>query len=306
MMEVEASQFVPRPMDSPRGASVSHGADVDHPFASFGGDAQMGAHDMAVRGDNEDGASDHALLDPDMVLDTRSHSARGTDAAGIQPEPGALDSQRIHGADGCPSQEDLGAASPSMSRGAAGQVPAHCVWKGDVHTQLRDVLLHALASARPDLTDELGSSGISFDAPKRAILIKKAQFILYLCRFGAQPSQEHLVSLRLIELLSAVTSVGSLAELHAPCTALLLSGEWSKRAAAVGLKPDGVDVHVPSAPPPIMLSPTMRSKQRSPNTNGAAHRTVGGSPYGREPAQPLTENGLDVGDGGYALDMSLI
>lgn len=127
-MEVEASQFVPRPMDSPHGAGVSHGADVDHPFASFGGDAQMGAHDMAVRGDNEDGASDHALLDPDMVLETRSHSARGTDAAGIPPEQGALDTQRIHGADECPSQEGLGAASPDMSRGAAVLAPAHCVW----------------------------------------------------------------------------------------------------------------------------------------------------------------------------------
>ena len=128
MMEVQASQFVPRPMDSPRGASVSHGADVDHPFASFGGDAQMGVHDMAVRGDNENGASDHALLDTDMVLETRSHSARGNDAAGIQPEPGVLDTQRIHGADDCPSQEDLGAASPDMSRCATAKASAHCVW----------------------------------------------------------------------------------------------------------------------------------------------------------------------------------
>lgn len=117
--------------------------------------------------------------------------------------------------------------------------------------------------------------------------------------------QEHLVSLRLIELLSAVMSVGSLGELHAPCRALLLSGEWAKRAQAVGMKPDGVDTQAPAPPPPIMLSPTMRSKKRSSNTNGAAHSTMGGRPYGRESARPLTENGLDVGDG-YALDMSLI
>lgn len=128
MMEVEASQFLPRPMDSPRGASVSHGADVDHPFASLGGDAQMGAHDMAVRGDNEDGASDHALLDPDMALETRSHSARGNDVAEIQPERGALGTQRIHGADDGPSQEGLGAVSPDLSGGAAVQPSAHCVW----------------------------------------------------------------------------------------------------------------------------------------------------------------------------------
>jgi len=119
--------------------------------------------------------------------------------------------------------------------------------------------------------------------------------------------QEQLVSLRLVELLSAVTSVGSLADLHAPCRSLLLSGEWAKRAQAVGMKPDGVtDVQPPAAQPPVLLSPAMRSKKRSSNTNGAAHSTVVGGLYGRESGQPLVENGLGVSDGGYALDMSLI
>lgn len=147
MMEVQANQFVPRPMDSPRGASVSHGADVDHPFASLGGDAQMGAHDIAVRGDNEDGASDHALLDPDMVLETRSHSARGNDVAELQPERGVLGARRIHGAEDRPPQQGLGAVSPDMSGGAASQPSAHCVWVRDLNCGTALILRCACVAA---------------------------------------------------------------------------------------------------------------------------------------------------------------
>lgn len=117
--------------------------------------------------------------------------------------------------------------------------------------------------------------------------------------------QEQLVSLRLVELLSAVMSVGSLSELHAPCRTLLLSGQWLKRAQAVGLKPDGVSEALPSAAqPPLLLSP-MRTKRKT-KTNGSAHGTHDASPYGNDSDQPLLENGLDVSDAGYALGMGMI
>lgn len=110
-----------------------------------------------------------------------------------------------------------------------------------------------------------------------------------------------------MELLSAVRSVGSLDELHIPCKTLLLSGEWAKRAQVVGMKPDGVSgVHPAAAQPPLLLSPAMHTKRRATNTNGAAHGTHDGGSYGNDSEPPLAENGLEVSDAGYALDMGMI
>lgn len=119
--------------------------------------------------------------------------------------------------------------------------------------------------------------------------------------------QEQLVALRLVELLSAVRSVSSLADLHVPCRTLLLSGEWLKRAQAVGMKPDGVsDMQPAGAQPPLLLSPAMRTKRRAANTNGTAHHNHDAASFGNDSEQPLTDNGLEVSDAAYALDIGMI
>lgn len=61
---------------------------------------------------------------------------------------------------------------------------------GDLFLQVRDILLHALASARKELESQMKSSGIHLDdTDGEALLLKRAQFLLYTCRHAKQPTQ---------------------------------------------------------------------------------------------------------------------
>lgn len=61
---------------------------------------------------------------------------------------------------------------------------------GDLFLQVRDILLHALASARKELESQLKSCGINLDDEHReTFVLKRAQFLLYTCRHARQPTQ---------------------------------------------------------------------------------------------------------------------
>jgi hypothetical protein len=61
--------------------------------------------------------------------------------------------------------------------------------RGDYALQLRDVLLQALASVKPEVADRLAEAGVVFSAQHVHSLVKRAQFLLYSCRIGLSPSQ---------------------------------------------------------------------------------------------------------------------
>ena len=71
---------------------------------------------------------------------------------------------------------------------------------GDLFLQVRDILLHALAFSRQELKSQMKSCGIHLDdAVREALLLKRAQFLLYTCRHAKQPTQ--VCTARLVSVL---------------------------------------------------------------------------------------------------------
>jgi hypothetical protein len=70
---------------------------------------------------------------------------------------------------------------------------------GDLFLQVRDILLHALASARKDLEQQAASCGIELSPEYHKILLKRAQFLLYTCRHAQHPTQVCVSDLHLYQ-----------------------------------------------------------------------------------------------------------
>jgi hypothetical protein len=64
--------------------------------------------------------------------------------------------------------------------------------------------------------------------------------------------QAQLTDLRLLELTSVILQDSRLAALWAPCAALLRHGVWGRRAAVLGLQPQGAPAQVTDAAPPVV------------------------------------------------------